>query len=243
MVHSNISTLGTWNAQIAILTLDNGSKNLLTQPVFIEQTVLLDWLAAHPQVQALVITGAGRHFSHGADVSQFATGEITAVAAELQKAKELLQTIENLPILTAAAINGGCFGGGLEIALSCQFRICSPKAFLGLPEIMHGVVPGMGGIERMVRLLGKERAIALCLSGEMMSAQTALEKGLVTRITEQKNALEETITFLQEQMKGKTALQLRTILQTVNRTLQGEADPSADGFAQVLEEVQAQNGV
>lgn len=239
MIRSNISSLDKYDERIAILTLENGSKNLLSEPEFIQQEVLINWLDSEPQVKALIITGAGRHFSHGADVSQFAKGNIDEISVKLDKAKTLLNTIENLPILTAAAINGGCFGGGLEIALSCNFRICSPKAFLGLPEIMHGVIPGMGGIERMTRLLGKEKALQLCLCGEMMTAQAALENGLVTKITEQKNPLEETAAFLNELLKGKSDLQIDSILQTVNRTVQGAADPSADYFAKVLKEVQS----
>lgn len=239
MIRSNISSLDKYDERIAILTLENGSKNLLSEPEFIQQEVLINWLDSEPQVKALIITGAGRHFSHGADVSQFAQGNIDEISVKLDKAKSLLNTIENLPILTAAAINGGCFGGGLEIALSCNFRICSPKAFLGLPEIMHGVIPGMGGIERMTRLLGKEKALQLCLCGEMMTAQAALENGLVTKITEQKNPLEETAAFLNELLKGKSDLQIDSILQTVNRTVQGAADPSADYFEKVLKEVQS----
>ncbi len=178
MIISNILFLDKYSERIAVLTLENGSKNLLSEPEFIQQNVLIDWLAENPKVQALIVTGSGRHFSHGADVSKFANGNIEEISQKLDKAKALLNAIENLPILTAAAINGGCFGGGLEIALSCNFRVCSPKAFLGLPEIMHGVIPGIGGFERFVRLLGKEKALQLCLSGEIMTAQTALKKVL-----------------------------------------------------------------
>lgn len=239
MVRSNISVLDKYSERIAVLTIENGSKNLLSEPEFIRQDILMDWLAEHSEIQALIITGTGRHFSHGADVSQFAEGNIEEISQKLSTARSLLNVIENLPILTAAAINGGCFGGGLEIALSCNFRICSPKAFLGLPEIMHGVIPGMGGIERSVKLLGKEKALQLCLCGEMMTAQTALEKGLVTKITEQKNAFEETVGFLSELLKGKSDLQINSIVQTVNRTIQGISDPSGDSFAKVLKEVQS----
>lgn len=239
MVRSNISVLDKYSERIAVLTIENGSKNLLSEPEFIRQDVLMDWLEDNSEIQALIITGAGRHFSHGADVSQFADGNIEEISEKLSKARSLLNAVENLPILTAAAINGGCFGGGLEIALSCNFRICSPKAFLGLPEIMHGVIPGMGGIERSVKMLGKEKALRLCLCGEIMTAQTALEKGLVTKITEQKNAFEETVEFLNELLKGKSDLQINSIVQTVNRTIQGISDTSGDSFAKVLKEVQS----
>lgn len=129
MVRSNISVLDKYSERIAVLTIENGSKNLLSEPEFIRQDVLMEWLEDNSEIQALIITGAGRHFSHGADVSQFADGNIEEISEKLSKARSLLNAVENLPILTAAAINGGCFGGGLEIALSCNFRICSPKLF------------------------------------------------------------------------------------------------------------------
>ena len=157
MLRTNLSELYAED-NIAVLTIDNGPKNLLTEPEFADRKKLLGWLDENPQVGALIITGKGRQFSHGADVSLFGTSDSSELSAKLENARELLRTIEKLPIITAAAINGGCFGGGLEIALSCQFRIASPSAFLGLPEIMHGVVPGMGGMERLYRLLGKEKA-------------------------------------------------------------------------------------
>lgn len=72
MVRSNISVLDKYSERIAVLTIENGSKNLLSEPEFIRQDILMDWLAEHSEIQALIITGAGRHFSHGADVSQFA---------------------------------------------------------------------------------------------------------------------------------------------------------------------------
>ena len=98
---------------IAVLTIDNGPKNLLSEPEFIDRRGLLDWLDRNPQTGALVITGKGRHFSHGADVSLFGTSETEELSRKLESARELLRTIESLPIITAAAINGGCFGGGL----------------------------------------------------------------------------------------------------------------------------------
>ena len=201
-MNSNLSELHAED-NIAVLTIDNGPKNLLSEPEFIDRRELLGWLDENPQIGALVITGKGRHFSHGADVSLFGTSDTSVLSQKLESARELLRTIEKLPIITAAAINGGCFGGGLEIALSCQFRIASPKALLGLTEIMHGVVPGMGGMERLYRLLGKEKALQMILQGEMISASDANALGLVTKLSEGKDSFEETMTFVRELLEGK----------------------------------------
>lgn len=236
-VASNISTLYA-EGNTAILTLENGVKNLLTEPEFIEKDVLLGFLKEHTEVNALIIRGKGRHFSHGADVSLFSDSSARAsITEKLEKSRELLRTIERLPILTAAAINGGCFGGGLEIALSCQFRIASPKAFLGLTEIMHGVIPGMGGMERLQRLLGRQTALAMCMNGEMISAQQALERGLVTAVSENKDAFPECLDFVNKLAEGKSKLQIECILRTMNNVLDGVEDPSKGQFEKVLAQI------
>ncbi len=235
MFRTNLSELYAED-NIAVLTIDNGPKNLLTEPEFADRKELLDWLDANPQVGALIITGKGRHFSHGADVSLFGEAGGSDLSAKLENARELLRTIEKLPIITAAAINGGCFGGGLEIALSCQFRVASPSAFLGLPEIMHGVVPGMGGMERLYRLLGKEKALQMILCGEMIGAKEALDMGLVTKLSENKNSFEETKAFVKELLNGKSLTQIRAIVDTINLASEGVADPSKGKFEAALAE-------
>jgi len=233
-MRSNLSELRAED-NIAVLTIDNGPKNLLTEPEFIDRKELLGWLDENPQVGALVIVGKGRHFSHGADVSLFGIEGKDVLSEKLRSARELLRTIEGLPLITAAAINGGCFGGGLEIALSCQFRIASPSAFLGLPEIMHGVVPGMGGMERLYRLLGREKALQMILAGEMIPAKEALGIGLVTKLSEEKNSFDETMAFVKQLMEGKTIAQIRAITETFSNAAKGMADPSDGQFERALE--------
>ena len=235
MVRSNLSELHVED-NIAVLTIDNGPKNLLTEPEFTDRKVLLDWLDSNPQIGALIITGKGRHFSHGADVSLFGEQPVDILSKKLEKARELLCTIEKLPIITAAAINGGCFGGGLEIALSCQFRIASPSSFLGLPEIMHGVVPGMGGMERLYRLLGKEKALRMILGGEMISAKEALDLGLVTKLSNTRNSFDDTLAFVKDLISGKSISQIRAIVDTINLASDGIADPSKGKFEALLGE-------
>ena len=233
-MRSNLSELRAED-NIAVLTIDNGPKNLLTEPEFIDRKELLGWLDENPQVGALVIVGKGRHFSHGADVSLFGSEGTDVLSGKLRAARELLRTIESLPIITAAAINGGCFGGGLEIALSCQFRVASPSAFLGLPEIIHGVVPGMGGMERLYRLLGREKALQMILAGEMIPAKDALDIGLVTRLSQEKNSLDETVAFVKELLSGKSLAQIHAIIETFNNADKGLTDPSDGQFERALE--------
>jgi len=235
-ISSGISKLEI-NGSTAVLTIENGKKNLLTEPEFIELDVLRNAVESNPQLTSFVITGAGRHFSHGADVSLFDSEEAgSSTNAKLERSKELLSYIENLPMVTAAAINGGCFGGGLEIALSCQFRICSKSAVLGLPEIMHGVIPGMCGIERLTRLVGKRKAVSMILSGEMITASDAYEIGIVDKISEDKNCLEETVRYVTGLTEGKSALQIRAITGIANAAAGGSAENHSAGiFEKLLE--------
>lgn len=235
IINSGISKLEI-KGGTAFLTIENGKKNLLTEPEFIELDVLRNAVESNPQLTSFIITGAGRHFSHGADVSLFdSEDQISLINSKLERSKKLLSYIENLPLITVAAINGGCFGGGLEIALSCQFRICSRSAVLGLPEIMHGVIPGMCGIERLTRLVGKRKAIAMILSGEMITASDAVESGIADRISEEKNCLDDAVRFAEGLAEGKSALQIRSIIGVANAA-EGSAENHSEGiFEKLLE--------
>ncbi|MGN0582608.1 MAG: enoyl-CoA hydratase/isomerase family protein [Oscillospiraceae bacterium] len=235
---SNLSTLEI-TGDSAVLTIENGKKNLLTIPEFIDKDILEDALKANPQVTSLIITGAGRHFSHGADITHFDHPMCTPVHSThtelLRKAKELLLYIENLPIITAAAINGGCFGGGLEIALSCQFRICSKNAFFALPEVNHGVIPGMNGVERLTKTVGKSKAISMILSGEILSATDAKKLKLVHLVSEKKNCMSDAAEFVRTLKSGKSALQIKSIISLANSTAGGNPiDPEDISFDSVL---------
>ena len=222
---------------VAVLTIDNGPKNLLSEPEFADRRELLGLPERYPQAGALIITGKGRHFSHGADVSLFGEADSAELSAKLEGARELLSIIENLPLITAAAINGGCFGGGLEIALSCQFRIASPSAFLGLPEVTHGVMPGMGGTERLCRLIGREKALAMILGGDIIGSGKALGMGLITGISRDRDAFGETMAFVKSLMEGKSISQIRAVAGTAARAAAGVPDPSKGSFEALLAEV------
>ena len=102
---------------------------------------------------------------------------------------------------------------------------------------MHGVVPGMGGMERLARLLGKEKAIQMILAGEMISAKDALSSGLVTKLSEQKNCLDEALSFAKELISGKSIAQINAIINTVNEAFDDIEDPSKGRFEAVLAEV------
>jgi enoyl-CoA hydratase/carnithine racemase len=132
--------------------------------------------------RAVVITGGGRAFSAGADVGEMRDLDPAAILAYYRATGDVYERVAALPVPTIAAIAGWCLGGGLELALACDFRIADESARLGLPEVGIGILPSSGGTHRLVRLVGGARAKELVLLGEPVTAARAAELGLVTEV-------------------------------------------------------------
>lgn len=135
------------------------------------------------QVAAVVITGAGeRSFSVGADISEF-NGPFAPSADETSGARlRWHEAPSHCPKPVIAVVNGFCLGGGLELALACDIRICAARATFGLPEVSLGVVPGAGGTQRLARVVGVGHALAMTLTGDRLDAAEAHRIGLVSRV-------------------------------------------------------------
>ena len=137
------------------------------------------------QARALIITGAGeKAFCAGADIKEFQGRSLIDRKRGAELGQLTFAKLDRLPIASIAAINGYAFGGGLEMALACTFRIASKTAKLGLPEIKLGVIPGYGGTQRLPRLIGEGRALELIMTGRTVAAEEAERIGLVNRIFE-----------------------------------------------------------
>ena len=143
------------------------------------------------KIRAIILTGSGeKAFVAGADISEFANYSIKEgkeLAAKGQKI--LFDLIENLATPVIAAINGFALGGGLELAMSCHFRIAANNAQMGLPEVSLGVIPGYGGTQRLPQLIGKGRAMELIMTAGMINAEKALSYGLVNYVVTQEELL------------------------------------------------------
>ncbi|MBU8893207.1 MAG: enoyl-CoA hydratase/isomerase family protein [Bacteroidales bacterium] len=178
---------------IGIITISNGKENYLDKPDFFNIEQLQNWISEE-ELKGLIIRGAGRNFSAGADLdnlTELAQNQ-NVLTDKMNKGKSLLDFIEKLNIPVIAAINGVCFGGGLEIALACHIRIASKNALFAFPEINHGLIPGLGGSYRIVQLLGN-KAKEILLNGDMINAERAYEIGLVDHISEHKDSFELSI--------------------------------------------------
>jgi enoyl-CoA hydratase/carnithine racemase len=137
----------------------------------------------------VVLTGAGRAFSAGADITEFRDRTPEAVIAYYGETGKVYERVAALPQPTLSAIHGYCLGGGLELALATDFRIADETAVFGFPEVSLGILPSSGGTHRLVRLVGPGRAKELFLLGGRLDAGAALEAGLVTRVVDAGTAL------------------------------------------------------
>jgi enoyl-CoA hydratase len=171
---------------IRVLTLNRPDKlNAWHSPMRQQLRVAVESAATDPGLRVLVITGAGRAFSAGEDVSGMAglaeigTRGFRAVAHQIHDVFDMIETIE-VPVI--AAINGVAAGGGLELALSCDFRVLSEDARLVMPETKVGLIPGSGGCSRLVRLVGLGRAKEMVMLGRSLDAAAAKEAGLATEV-------------------------------------------------------------
>jgi enoyl-CoA hydratase/carnithine racemase len=214
-------------------------------PVNAVNAVIIDtlWSAFEnlsPEVNAVVLRGKGeRAFSAGADITGFVGGAAEGDRpAGIQPVADL---IEAAPVPVVAAIHGYCLGGGLEIALACDFRIATRDAQLGFPEVNLGLLPGGGGTQRAPRLIGRGRTAWLVMSGKRISAEQAERWGLVELVVDD---LEAGI----EQVAGKLAQQSPNVLREIKQLLLATRDQRSDdlesqAFARCLVSEDGREGV
>jgi enoyl-CoA hydratase len=180
--------------RIAIITLNRpGVLNALSQATVDELEAAIDELGADEGVRAIVITGAGeKAFAAGADIKELhALQSATEAAQFIGRRHRFLFKLAKLPKPVIAALNGYALGGGCELALACDIRIAAETARLGQPEINVGMIPGTGGTQRMLRLVGPGMAKYLILTGDHVSAQEALRIGLVEKVVPPEKLMDE----------------------------------------------------
>jgi len=163
---------------IAVVTIDNPPVNALSQAVRRELLAAFSGFAADATISGIVITGAGRDFVAGADIREM---DMPLLDPSLP---DVLAVMETCPQPIVAAIRGNALGGGLELALACDRRIASSGATVGLPEVKLGIIPGAGGTQRLPRLVGTARAIALIAAGRRIGAAEAASLGVVDAVAE-----------------------------------------------------------
>lgn len=174
------------------------------------------------QVRVLVLTGAGdKAFVAGADISEFPSMNPLQARLFAEKGQTLFFALEQLDLPVIACVNGYALGGGCELAMACDFIYASARAKFGQPEINLGIIPGFGGTQRLARLVGRAKAKELCMTGEMLDAQTAQALGLAAKVFPAEQLLGETMKVA-KQMAGRSRVALRAIKQVINRGIDAD---------------------
>ena len=180
------------NENIAILTLNSPPVNALSANVREGLDIGIKTAIANNNVEAIVLICDGRTFIAGADISEFGKEPKGPSLFEVQ------EELENSPKPIIAAIHGTALGGGLEVALTCHYRIAVPSAKCGLPEVSLGLLPGAGGTQRLPRLVGVEQALKMVTSGTHLSADKCLKSGLIDKMASENQLLEDSTSFAKE---------------------------------------------
>ena len=169
--------------RIATLSVNRPDKlNALNDATLGELGDAIDEVRARDDIAGLIVTGSGRAFVAGADISELASQTPAIAKARAQKGQAVYRKFETSPKPVIAAVNGFALGGGCELALACHIRIASDKAKFGLPEVKLGTCPGYGGTQRLSRIVGKGRAIQLITTAEMIDAAEGYRIGLVNKV-------------------------------------------------------------
>ncbi len=176
-------------------------------------------LRADASVRVVVVTGAGeKSFIAGADINEFIGQSPAEGRDRAARGQHVFALFEEMGKPTIAAINGFALGGGCELAMACTFRIAADTARLGQPEVNLGIIPGYGGTQRLARLVGRDRALDLILTGRHVQASEALAIGLVTRVVPAAELVAEVTAFAQT-LAAKAPVAMRYALDAVNRGL------------------------
>jgi enoyl-CoA hydratase len=169
--------------RVAIITVNRPDKlNALNDATIAELGRAIDEVRARDDVGGVILTGAGRAFVAGADISELSAQSPSQAKRRALVGQAIFRRFETSPKPVIAAVNGFALGGGCELAMSCHLRVASETAKFGQPEVKLGIAPGYGGTQRLPRLVGRGRALQLLLTGEMIDAAEAFRIGLVNRV-------------------------------------------------------------
>ena len=218
---------------VLTITINRPDKlNALNMQIFDDLNNILDEIEINTEIRGVIISGAGtKAFVAGADISEFGDLNKEQAMTMSKRGQDIFFKIEhcNKPII--AAVNGFALGGGCELSMACHFRIASENAKFGQPEVNLGLIPGYGGTQRLVQLIGKGRALELLMSGNMIDANTALQFGLVNHVVKQEELLTKARSIL-ETINSKAPLAVSACIKTSNAVY----DETKNGFELEIKE-------
>ncbi len=232
---------------IGILTIKRPEAlNALNSDFFTEINSMLDELEKNDTLRVLIITGYGKAFVAGADIAEMSGFNVEQGKKFSETGQRTFDRFEKLPFPVIAAINGFALGGGMELSMACDIRIASSKAKLGQPEVGLGLIPGYAGTQRLPRLIGLGNALYLLMTGEMISAEEAFRMGLVQKVSEPENLLDEALKIAKTIAKqGKNAVkQVKfTTYQGLTMSLAEGQKLEAENFGKLFETDETKEGL
>ncbi|MFZ7104563.1 MAG: enoyl-CoA hydratase-related protein [Peptococcaceae bacterium] len=235
------------NGPVGWITINRPRQlNALNKQVLQELNETLGTVENDPEILAIIITGSGeKAFVAGADIAAMQKMSVQEAEDFAKLGQGIFTRIELMKKASIAAVEGFALGGGCELALACDIRICSEKAKFGQPEISLGIIPGFGGTQRLTRLIGRSQAMSLILTGNIIDAGEALRIGLVDRVVTA-DQLWPTATALAKKISGLAPFAVRQIKAAVNYSagyvLEGYAY-EASLFANCFATVDQQEGM
>jgi enoyl-CoA hydratase len=224
---------------IGVITISRPEAlNALNTNFFKEMDLLLDDIEGNDEIDVVVVTGEGKAFVAGADISEMCDKTQKQGYEFSIFGQSVFDKIEKLSKPVIAAINGFALGGGCELAMSCDFRIASSKAKFGQPEVNLGLTPGFAGTQRLSRLVGLADALYLLYTADMINAEEAYRLRLVQKIVEPENLMEETLSIARKiASKGPEAIKLikRATRNGFNTDFTSGCEIEAKAFASLFE--------
>jgi len=211
---------------IATVIINRPDKmNALNKDVIADLSRAFDEVYSNKEIKSVILTGAGQKaFVAGADITEFIDLDKTGGTQIARVGQDnVFNKIENCPKPVVAAVNGFALGGGCELAMCCHFRVASENAKFGQPEVNLGLIPGYGGTQRLTQLVGKGRAMELCMTAQVANANEALAMGLVNHVTPLESLIDKAKEILSI-INTKSPMALSKVIACINKT------GSADGF-------------
>lgn len=223
---------------IALITISRPeAMNALNTRFFEEMDSMVASISTNKDVSVMVITGEGKAFVAGADIAEMVDMNPEQGTAFSKKGQNTFASLEKLEVPVIAAVNGFALGGGLELAMGCDFRIASTKAKFGQPEVNLGLTPGYAGTQRLPRLVGMADALYLLMSADMIGAEDALRIGLVQKVFEPEQFMEEVMKIAKNiAAKGPNAVKKvkKVTRQGVNTDFESGSDLEAKEFGSLF---------
>lgn len=208
---------------VGVIRLDRPPMNALSRQVVQELIEVGLQAGTSDEVRAAVIWGGESIFAAGADITEFTEADSAGILHYGKYLQDAFSALASLPVVTIAAINGFALGGGCELAMTADFRFAAEDSRLGQPEILLGIIPGAGGTQRLPRLVGTSKAKEIIYTGKFVSAQDALDMGLVDRVYPPAEVFDKAVEAAKRYAKGPLVA-LRAAKTAIDRGIESDIE-------------------